>query len=78
MSQSKYAVQVILTEELSRGLAETAVRLSKGGRRVSASAVLRRCVAAALPVLMARVGLLEEVASAIEPVEAESLREALR
>jgi len=78
VSLSKWTAQVILTETLCGDLATTAARLSKLGPRVSVSAVARRCIAAALPVLLERVARAERAAEAARDEELEALREALR
>ena len=53
MVQSKWVTQVILTEDLWRGLHEASERLSGlHGERWSASAVARQCITMALPVML--------------------------
>lgn len=77
MSLSKFTVQAILTESLCGELSSASARLSRLAPRVSASAVARRCVAAALPVLLERIAQAERVAQAARPEELEALRRAL-
>lgn len=78
MSASKFIVQVVLTEDVFRDVAQLAERISAMGPRVSSSGVLRRCVAAALPVLAARVEAMERATEPLREAEAQALREALR
>ena len=64
MVQSKWVTQVILTEDLWRGLHEATERLSHlHGERWSLSAVARQCITMALPVLLDTITRQEELAA---------------
>ena len=78
MTASKWVVQVVLTEPLYWEAHRAAERLSALGPRVSLSAVLRRCLAAALPLLLSRVSAMEGATDALCETDALALREALR
>ena len=75
MVQSKWVTQVILTEELWRGLHEAAERLSHlHGERWSLSAVARQCITMALPVLLDTITQQEELAAQQEEARQRWLR----
>jgi uncharacterized protein involved in propanediol utilization len=78
VSASKFIVQVVLAEDIFRDVAQLAERISAMGPRVSSSGVVRRCVAAALPVLAARVRAMEAATEPLREAEAQALCEALR
>ena len=78
MTASRWIVQTALTEDLYRDVEQLAARISAMGPRVSSSGVVRRCVAAALPILAARVKAMEAATEPLREAEAQALREALR